>query len=341
MKNIAIRVDGSSRIGMGHIMRCLTLAQEFRKREIEVTFLVKYDEKVIELLKQTRFIFQIVKESTLKQEAEIIINIINEKNLDAILIDSYWISEGYLKEIQKKIKLLISIDDNNLYTYPSNIILNANIYAKDINYKIINPNTKLLLGCDYSIIRAEFTLEPSILIKDEVKNILVTMGGCDINSYTSTILKSILDINCTINVIVGPNFICKEEIEALASTHKNIKIYNNPKNMKDIMKLNDIAISSAGTTTYELGVLGIPTILIGQADNQRNIAKKTEELGMMINLGYFNEVKEEDIKKAVLDLMENKEKRNSISKKCIKNIGRNGVKNIVEEIISYKYVEED
>lgn len=336
MKRIGIRADGNSHTGMGHIMRCLVIAKEFIRRNIETIFLVKYDEKLIEILNKNKVKYEIIKSQNLKDEAKIVCDFIKKLKLEGILIDSYWISNEYLKEIYYNTNLLVSIDDNNLYDYPSHIILNANIYAKDLNYKLINPNTKLLLGCDYAILRDEFIKESPIIIKDKVENILVTMGGCDINNYTPTVLKSISKTDKQINVIVGPQFKNMQTIKNLALINPNINLINNPKSVKNVMKKNDVAISAAGTTTYELGILGIPTILICQADNQENIGRKTKELEMMISLGSFHKVEEQEIYNSLLYLINNKSKREDMSKKCIQNVGRKGVINIVDEILNYK-----
>ena len=336
MKRIGIRADGNSQTGMGHIMRCLVIAKEFIRRNIEVIFLVKYDEKLIEILNKNKVKYEIIKSQNLKDESKVVCDITKNFKLDIILIDSYWISNEYLKEIYYNTNLLVSIDDNNLYDYPSHIILNANIYAKDLNYKLINPKTKLLLGCDYAILREEFIKESPIIIKDKVENILVTMGACDINNYTPTVLKSISKIDTQINVIVGPQFKNMQTIKNLSLFNPNINLINNPKSVKDIMKKNDVAISAAGTTTYELGILGIPTILICQADNQENIGRKTKELEMMISLGSFHKVEEQQIYDNLLYLINNKSKREDMSKICIHNVGRKGVINIVDEILNYK-----
>ena len=336
MKRIGIRADGNSQTGMGHIMRCLVIAKEFMRRDIEVIFLVKYDEKLIEILRKNKVKYEIIKSQNLKDESKEVCHFIKSLKLDCLLIDSYWISNEYLEEIYYNTNLLVSIDDNNLYHYPSHIILNANIYAKDLKYKLINPKTKLLLGCDYAILREEFIKEPPIIIKDRVENVLVTMGGCDINNYTPTVLKSISKVDTQINVIVGPQFKNMQTIKNLSLINPNINLINNPKSVKDIMKKNDVAISAAGTTTYELGVLGIPTILICQADNQENIGRKTKELEMMISLGNFNQVEEQQIYDNLLYLINNKSKREDMSKKCIQNVGRKGVINIVDEILNYK-----
>lgn len=336
IKKIAIRADGNSHTGMGHIMRCLVICKEFIRRNIETIFLVKYDTKLINILDENKIKYLIIENTNLKEEAINLCKIIKELNIDGILIDSYWINNEYLREIYNHVNLLISIDDNNLYDYPSHIIINGNIYGNDINYKLINENTKLLLGSDYAILSDEFTNETPIKIKDNVENILITMGGCDINNYTPIVINSISKINIPINVIIGPQFNNKKAIENIALSNQKINLFYNPNSMKTIMKNNDIAISASGTTTYELGVLGIPTILIYQADNQENIAKKTSELGMMINLGYFKDVKEAEIYDSLLDLVSNKKKREDMSNKCIKNIGRTGVIKIVDEILKYK-----
>lgn len=339
MKCIGIRADGSADKGMGHIIRCIAIAQEFRNRGIKPIFIIKENKRLSNLLSEYAIDYISIKSIDIYSEIEEVEIISKKIKFDYILTDSYWLSNEYLERLKKLSKILISIDDNSLYQYPSDIIINYNIYAKDLNYKFKNDNCIALLGTKYSMLRKEFQNINPIKIKPKVKRILVTMGGTDINNFTPIVLEKLSEIedSITIDVVVGNLFKCSEKIIDMARENKNINLIFNPNNMKEVMEKCDLAISASGTTVYELGVLGIPTILIPQIDNQINIAKKASDLGMMINLGKYDEIDSLEIYKVVKELIDNVDRRKRMNKIAINTIDSNGVKNIVNEIINYKY----
>lgn len=333
MKKLAIRADGGQIIGMGHVMRCMALAKEFKYRGIEVLFISKYSKEVNEILENNCIDFININSDDLEEELEEVKKIISEEKIDTILTDSYFLSDKYLLELKKNVDTLISIDDNSLYYYPSDFIINGNIYADGLDYTIINNKSKLLLGTEYTILRDEFQNEFNYIVNEQVKNILITMGGSDINDFTPFVLDSIKEVDVNINVIIGKSFKCIDKIESIAKINKNINLIYNPKNISEIMKNSDIAISASGSTVYELGVIGVPTILIIQAKNQENIAYEFDKNNIMINLGYFYNINKRDILLSVENLMNNFSKRISMSKSTKYLISSYGVKNIVDYIL--------
>ncbi len=339
MKCIGIRADGSADKGIGHIMRCIAIAQEFRDRGIKPIFIIKKNKSVSNLLSEHDIEYIDIKSIDIYSEIEEVEKILKTIKFDYFLTDSYWLNNEYLERLKRLSKILISIDDNSLYQYPSDIIINSNIYAKDLNYKFKNNNCITLLGTKYSMLRKEFQNINPIKIKSKVKRILVTMGGTDINNFTPIVLDSLSEIedNVTIDVVVGSLFKCSEKLIDMARENKNINLIFNPTNMKEVMEKCDLAISASGTTAYELGVLGIPTILISQIDNQINIANKASDLGMMINLGKYDEIDSLEIYKIVKKLINDVDMRKRMNEIAISIIDSNGVRNIVNEIINYKY----
>jgi UDP-2,4-diacetamido-2,4,6-trideoxy-beta-L-altropyranose hydrolase len=339
MKCIGIRADGSADKGMGHIMRCIAIAQEFRDRGTKPIFIIKKNKSVSNLLSEHDIEYINIKSIDIYSEIEEVDKILKTIKFDYFLTDSYWLNNEYLERLKRLSKILISIDDNSLYQYLSDIIINSNIYAKDLNYKFKNDNCITLLGTKYSILRKEFQNVNPIKIKSKVKRILVTMGGTDINNFTPIVLESLSEIedNVTIDVIVGSLFKWSEKLIDMARENKNINLIFNPTNMKEVMEKCDLAISASGTTIYELGVLGIPTILIPQIDNQTNIANKASDLGMMINLGKYDEIDSLEIYKVVKKLIDDVDMRKKMNKIAVSTIDSSGVRNIVNEIINYKY----
>ncbi|RDY23316.1 UDP-2,4-diacetamido-2,4,6-trideoxy-beta-L-altropyranose hydrolase [Romboutsia maritimum] len=343
MKYIGIRADGDCNKGMGHIVRCTSIAKEFNARGIKPIFITKQNESVSDLLSSHNLQYINIKSIDIKDEIKEIEKILKGLKINCILTDSYWLSNEYLERLKMISKILISIDDNSLYEYPSDIVINANIHAKDLNYKLKNKSCVTLLGTKYSILRKEFQDINPIEIKPNVDRILVSMGGVDVNNFTPIALESLskLKYNIIIDVVVSNVFKYKENLINIAKKNNNINLIFNPINMKEVMEKCDLAISASGTTIYELGVLGVPTILIPQVDNQVNIAKKANDLGMMINLGKYNEIDLSKINKAVIRLINNIDIRAKMSKISSSSIDSNGVINIVDEIIKYQHSLED
>ncbi|MCR8744766.1 UDP-2,4-diacetamido-2,4,6-trideoxy-beta-L-altropyranose hydrolase [Romboutsia lituseburensis] len=338
MELIAIRADGSFEKGMGHIIRCISLAKEFRNKNIVPIFVIKEDKITEEVLKTNKIDYITLKSGNLENEIKEIENIFKYINPKYTLTDSYWMSEKYLIKLKYISNILISVDDNNLYNYPSDIIINYNLHSKDLNYKLKNSKSKILLGCKYCMLRSEFQEKIPININNIVRKILIIMGGTDINSFSSVALDSLLkiDMNLKIDVIVANSYKCVTALREIQSKNNNVNLIFNPNNVADVMKNCDLAISAGGTTIYELGCLGIPTILVPQVDNQINSAKKANDLGMMINLGKYNCVNLYELNDTIIMLSNNKKIRQNMHNICLQYVDKNGNKNIVNEIIEYK-----
>lgn len=335
MPKIAIRADGSKNIGMGHIVRCIALYKKFNQKNLEIIFITNQNEDVESLLKYEKIKFIGITYETLYEELKIVNNIIKENEIDIFITDSYYIDEYYLREIKPKPKLLVSIDDNGICKYPSDIVINGNLYATDIIYNKVDQNIKLLLGSKYTILREEFANKKPIEIKQNVNKILVTMGGSDINNFTKTVIESIDDLDCKVDIVIGNSYKYKEDIETIIRDNTKFNAIYNPKSMSHVMLNNDIAITSSGSTIYELAVLGIPSITTIQSENQINAAKKVEDLNIMINLGEFSKITKSQLKKSTKELMANYEKRKQMSETSLRFVSKNGTDNIIMEILKY------
>lgn len=335
LNKIAIRADGGNNIGMGHVMRCMAIAKELLERNIKVFFISKFCKEVNDIFINQGIKFINIYSDNLDDEILEIEKIIKNSNIDCVITDSYNLSEDYLFKMKQLVRLLVSIDDNSLYRYPSNIIINGNIYANNLDYKLMNKDTKLLLGSEYCILREEFRKNFNFIVEEKIKNILITMGGSDINNFTPFVLDTIKHLNVNINVIIGKSFKCINEIQEIYKKYNNINLIYNPSNISEIMKNNDIAISASGSTAYELCKVGVPAILIVQAENQENIACEFDKKGIMINMGYFSDLRKGKLLEKVNFLIDNKEARykmNNLSKNVMHS---DGVKNIVDNILNY------
>lgn len=314
---VAFRVDGSSQIGMGHIIRSMSLAKSFEKMEHEVVFISK-EIMGIEALKLSGF--EVISLEIINSRENIdgysyenknerlndlvqLKEIFKKIEIDLLIVDSYNVDAQYFLKLKKEVKKIAYIDDIYKKNYDLDIWINGNIDAKNKNYEI-DKNKLYLLGPKYNLIRDEFKNANRHKLNKDIQNIMITTGGTDyyeLSIYLSNMLIA-SGIDANINIVVGLGFENLDKLIQLKDRNLQIKLFttakeNKNKNLKyktmpEIMSLADLAISSGGSTLYELCAMGTPTIAFILAENQLGIVKTFEELGYIENLGWYNEINE-------------------------------------------------
>lgn len=169
---VVIRADANSKIGMGHVMRCLSVADALLKRGEEVLF-VTADDTPVPLLTKKGIPYRVLHTNYADMEAELpeLWEVLRElpqgaESPDAtlaqkntsILVDSYYVTEKYLAALKKRITT-IYMDDIYAFSYPVDMLINYNIYGEEMGYEkdAAFADTKLLLGTEYVPLREEFS----------------------------------------------------------------------------------------------------------------------------------------------------------------------------------------
>lgn len=174
---VVIRADANSKIGMGHVMRCLSVAEALLKLGEEVLF-VTADDAPVPLLTGKGIPYRILHTDYADMEAELpeLLCILQELTQQAelpeavmpqmslqrkdiaILVDSYFVTEAYLSTLKERLTT-IYMDDIYAFSYPVDMLINYNIYGEEMGYEkdAAFADTKLLLGTKYVPLREEFS----------------------------------------------------------------------------------------------------------------------------------------------------------------------------------------
>src|SRR5208282_1943560 len=153
------------------------------------------------------------------------------------------------------------------------------------------PSTRLLLGPRYALLRNEFTAYRNWARKvpERGTRILLTMGGSDPKDLTPRILSALADLsidNLQIRVVVGGSAENRSGVAEKAERFPGrVEVMSNVANMAESMVWADLAIAGAGTTCWEMCLLGVPAILVVVAENQRFIAQHLARIGAAVNAG--------------------------------------------------------
>ena len=348
---LLIRADASGRIGTGHIMRCIALAQAWQVRGGQVTFLSHCKSEALhQRIIDEGFDFISIENphpdpSDLSHTLEILrqLKTQNSKLKTWVIIVGYHFTPNYQKAIRENGYRLLVIDDTaHQDHYHADILLNQNIHASSLRY-YCDRDTVKLLGCEYVLLRREFLKykDWKRVIPDKANKILVTMGGSDPDNVTLKVIQAlqVIDIpDLEVKLIVGPSNPHVQELQsAISNQQSKINILHDPPNIPELMLWADIAISAGGSTCWELAFTGLPNIILILAENQTRIAEGLNNAGVAINLGWHNKLTDEKIAEAIERMITSYEMRGVMSllgQKLVGGYGSSKVSEIMKEEIS-------
>ncbi len=345
---ILFRADGNSNIGLGHVMRCLSIADAF-KNAGESSLFITADNELHKTIKD-RGHKNIVLDSEydhIENELEGLKQAIDARDVDVVFVDSYYVTERYLRELWQfcasKYITLVYIDDVLAFPYLCDILLNYNIFAKEEDYKKLYKGhtvPTLLLGTQYAPQRAEFQGLSDRNVKESAKDILISTGGADSEHIGLEIIKSIISHpewkGYRFHFIVGMMNSDKDEIESLSEGKENVILYKRVKKMSELMQTCDVAISAAGSTLYELCSTQTPTITYILADNQIPGAKGFKDAEVLQCAGDIRDIGASALAETLIavatELCDDYSKRQEIAQKMKMVIDGKGSERIVEEV---------
>ncbi len=306
--HVVFRADASGNIGTGHIMRCLTLANALKSQGLECSFVCRPQlGDLIDLVKQSGYQVaelpqiisdqqpaeqQIAHEHWLKtdwltdaMQTQAALN----KPVDFLIVDHYALDARWEISMRQSINKIMVIDDLADRSHDCDLLLDQNLGSTCQSYETLVPaHTKLLVGAEYALLRPEFAAIRSHSLRrrraTKPSRIMVSMGGVDKDNITSRVLTILDELeterDLEILTIMGPKAPWLRDIvsQARVSRHPTT-VLSNVKNMATLMAEADIAIGAAGSTSWERCALGLPTILVILAENQREVGRRLAASG--------------------------------------------------------------
>lgn len=271
-----IRVDMNREIATGHLMRCLSIADAARAMGEETTFLLADSEAEAYLSgRGYRFLVLHTDWRNMEGELDALFPVLAREGVKRLLIDSYQVTEAYLRRLREKVET-VYLDDINRFLYPVDALICYAVYWKKFRYEERYPNTtRLYLGPRYAPLRQEFSGLGEKAIRERIVRVLVLSGGADSYGVAERIAQALDEIGgLEMDIVCGRYSGCYERLAARYRGQDRVRLYRATDNMAELMKSADLAISAGGTTLYELCACGVPTISYILADNQiENVAQ--------------------------------------------------------------------
>ncbi len=310
--NLLVRVDASIKIGTGHLMRCMALAQAWQNIGGRAIFAIATQATPVEdrLVSEGMDVVHLSVEPGNAEDAIKTANLARQLGATWVVVDGYHFGAEYQRIIKNCGLRLLFIDDyGHAQLYWADLVLNQNIYAHEGLYPNRSPETKLLLGTRYALLRREFCKWQGWTRKilPVARKVLVTLGGSDPDNVTLTVIQGLQRVDVpeleAVVVVGGSNPHYEKLQAAVDASPFPISLERNVTNMPELMAWADVAISAGGSTTWELAFMGLPSLVLVLADNQRAIAEKLGEMGVAVNLGWHEDVYAAEIAQAMKQLL--------------------------------------
>lgn len=269
---LLILTECSDEIGYGHVVRCSSLADEAKKRNIEVVFSIpnKVEERTLSFFNHHKVI------STMWYELTNLRELIDSYEPDMVLLDSYLAPEKCYSYLYDNVPSVIQIDDGFDFRYKGGIVINPSFNSKGIDYPLNDKEYVFLLGSEYTLLRQAFLeTKTKRRLKEKMENVFIMIGGTDIYEISNKLVVNIR------------HEIPDAEIHVVSQKgiDTNEKVVHNYSNLNDreiarLMEMCDLAIVGAGSTVYELIATKTPFLCIKVADNQEENIKMVAETGV-------------------------------------------------------------
>ncbi|MBB3063187.1 UDP-2,4-diacetamido-2,4,6-trideoxy-beta-L-altropyranose hydrolase [Microbulbifer rhizosphaerae] len=302
---IAFRADASLQIGSGHVMRCLTLANELTVRGADCHFICReHPGHLIELIRSQGYTTyslpykgsveadlilnsSVIPDSlahanwlgvTQEQDAEVCSAILKELQPDWLIADHYGLDARWELALKHLYRHLLVVDDLADRPHACDLLLDQNLGREVADYGSLIPEyCRVLVGPKYALLRPEFAglREYSLQRRKQSRprNILITMGGVDQPNATGQVLEALkhcsLPADCQITAVIGGQSPWLHDVSVLAAEMPwRTKVLVNISDMAQRMADSDLAIGAAGSTSWERCCLGVPTLMVVLAENQ-------------------------------------------------------------------------
>ena len=287
--NIILRVEANVTIGLGHLVRCISLA-DMLAESFNITFVcVEMPISFVSNLKNVGYDVIFLDNN----DDDIFLQILTSG--DIVVLDGYDFGFSLQKKIRGKALKLVVIDDIPSGNYTADLIINHSPNVKPTDYKVINNDCFFALGFDYAMIRNAFikqALKPRVY--REINSLLVCFGGADKLNLTERAVKEATKFQTfkKINLVTGPAYEISESLIELINNDSRINHYKDisDEQMKNLMLETDIAILPTSGLLFEAIACKARIIFGMYSDNQQLLYNLLRESKNGVDAGCFSKI---------------------------------------------------
>jgi len=333
---VVFRVDASTRIGAGHLMRCLSLAEALNEKNIQTSFICReHRGNLIAFMREKAFsvialpapkyhdmIFNDDYEALLGvrqiEDAMQTIMALNGEGPDWLVVDHYALDANWEKMLRQFSNGLMVIDDLANRLHDCDVLLDQNYSVDGENrYRSLVPEfCQIFLGPQFALLGKDFRIlrQQKIAKPNQLKKLLIFFTSGNDQGETLKAMQGVALFGKAeqVDVVVGkenPDIVLIQEMCALRGWGYHCQIDY----MAKLIANADLAIGAGGSSNWERCALGVPALVVVLAENQASIAHALNSANVVVNLGWNTKLAAQDYANAI----------NGISIKLLKMMSKN------------------
>jgi len=324
---VVFRVDASVRMGTGHLMRCLTLAEALRQRGADIRFVCRaHAGHVIDTLTHAAIPVAVLPTPikaagaaedyaawlgvTQHADAAETIEAIKSDKPDWLIVDHYGLDAQWEQVLRPHAGKLMVIDDLANRPHGCDVLLDQNFWTDaETRYQNLVPTgCRCLLGPRYALLRPEYAAFRKTLTPRDghVRRVLVFFGGSDLANVAGRALEALSTPELRelqVDVVAGANNPHRKTIEQQVSQRPRTTLHEPRPHLADLMAQADVALGAGGATTWERLCLGLPSLVVSMAENQIPVCESLAESRLINYLGPVSTLQIERIRRGVLAMV--------------------------------------
>lgn len=337
--NCIFRADASLKIGGGHIMRCLTLADELACQGWHCCFAIRAEStQTVPSLAQSKHEIIEITQHDINEAYEIQSQI---GACDWLIVDHYNLDAQFEKAARTFAQKIMVIDDLADRKHDCDLLLDQTYGRNAKDYRELVPeHAQLLMGTDYALLRPEFSaLRLKALNRrkksEAIHRIMVSFGASDPHGMTEKTLQAIKEsgLDVSVDVLIGSTDPKIPELtKIIEAMPQPVTFHGFNANMAELMLNADLAIGAGGATSWERCCLGLPTLLIVTADNQEKIARELKMKGAVMFVDNASKLNISSLAKKFVEFSSDENLRHNMILSTSEICDGNGVLRVAEII---------
>jgi len=274
---VVLRPDAGPAVGLGHLQRALGLGVALRERGCSCVVRAPETADVRRRVQSLGLRFDAAAAAWTAGEEALALDRLGAA---ALVVDSYEALGDCLSALREG-RPLVFIDDLARFPLPCDVVVNGSVAAADLPYDRLAPTARALLGIEYLLLHPELWEVTARTPLEQVENVLVTCGGSASSvGPLQKLLHAIEGASSAFGLtIAAPDDVAAALAPTLRASSRKVSVISPRSTMREAALAADLAVASAGGTTRELLRLGVPTVALVTAENQRAGAVGLSKLG--------------------------------------------------------------
>jgi len=250
-----------------------------------------------------------------------------------VVVDGYCFDAAYFRCLKDAGLAVLAIDDfAHAERCEADLVLNQNLHAAEAMYVDRGAHTELLLGPRFVLLRREFERWRSWqrIIPDRARHVLISLGGGDVERITSRVLEGVRHAavdGLEVTMIGAP----------AAATPPGVRVLPAVDDMAALVAGADLGVGAAGLTAWERAFLGLPSLAVVLAENQRPVAAALANAGAAIDLGWHESLRTETVAEAIRGLVDDPSGRREMSCRARRLVDGEGAERVVMRLLGQRF----